>query len=303
MKSACSLLDGGSPQLTQGSTRELASWSSWLSWAQLFDYGHVSSFPSWDLGFLHANVSGSFHSFRFLESMPSSQQQTLTPLRNRKTPPPRSLYLISSWDLTEGLTFPHQFLGSPGNHIIPTTASPNLKRKLWKVTEILSSSFRGNQVSLNSATVNHTAQWTDGIPFLALSGPCSKGSAPQHTVPLALIHRSKGAWPNPSGEHHFAGFYFPVIAWISLSTRPLKPAEIINTLHGMVNLFNEGVREKNNPNPHIPLSFRERHCHSNFDVLKKLYFSCALPYNKPTNSLTQACQKWQTFIITFIKFF
>lgn len=68
-------------------------------------------------------------------------------------------------------------------------------------------------------------------------------------MPLALINSSKGAWPNPSREHHFTGFYFPVIAWISLSTRPLKQAEIIKyTQWNGKGLFNKGVNEKNQLN-------------------------------------------------------
>lgn len=68
-------------------------------------------------------------------------------------------------------------------------------------------------------------------------------------MPLALINSSKGAWPNPSREHYFTGFYFPVIAWISLSTRPLKQAEIIKyTQWNGKGLFNKGVNEKNQLN-------------------------------------------------------
>lgn len=46
------------------------------------------------------------------------------------------------------------------------------------------------------------------------------------TMPFSLINCSKWAWSNSGWEHNFTCFYFPIIAWIPLSTWSLQNKQV-----------------------------------------------------------------------------
>lgn len=115
----------------------------------------------------------------------------------------------------------------PENFFVPIIDCWVLQRTVCSVTET-------EQVPLDSAAVSPPGPlWTE-TGFHPGSWWGQGGT--KLTMPLALINSPKGAWSNPSGQHHFTGFYFPVIARISLSTRPLKQAQIMNIFHEWLKL-------------------------------------------------------------------
>lgn len=151
-----------------------------------------------------------------------------------------------------------------------------------------------DQIPIEKATVNQEGPSPLCWNLTARSLKLEIG--PKLTVPLALVHSAKGAWPNPSGQHHLTGFYFPVIAWISLSTRPLKQVEIIHNPQNANSLLEAGLSKEGSSHPR--LSFKDGHCHCSYNsVLEEMPIYWAVCSQMATYRMwtRQGRGYWQSF--------